>query len=185
MNKNLLILGAGQYGQVAKEAAESMGCFDKIDFLDDAVETAIGKLNDYEKFSDRYAYAFVAIGNAELRLSYVSRLEESCYRIAILVSRDSYVSPSAQLMKGTLIEPMVTVGANSAVCVSAFLCAGSTVGHNSFVGDGCQLDYGSVVGSNAVLPAKTKLKCNEVFDSEKSAAVLTKESYLREKTGEE
>lgn len=35
MNKDLLILGAGQYGMVAKEIAEAMNCFQKIDFLDD------------------------------------------------------------------------------------------------------------------------------------------------------
>ena len=35
MNKNLLILGAGQYGQVAKEIAEDIGYFEKISFLDD------------------------------------------------------------------------------------------------------------------------------------------------------
>ena len=35
MNRDLLIIGAGQYGMVAKEIAESMRCFDKIDFLDD------------------------------------------------------------------------------------------------------------------------------------------------------
>ena len=34
-NKNLLILGAGQYGQVAKEVAETMGIFDDVAFLDD------------------------------------------------------------------------------------------------------------------------------------------------------
>ena len=33
--KNLLIIGAGQYGMVAKEIAESMKCFEKIDFVDD------------------------------------------------------------------------------------------------------------------------------------------------------
>ena len=34
--KNLLILGAGQYGVLAKEIAESMGCFATIAFLDDS-----------------------------------------------------------------------------------------------------------------------------------------------------
>lgn len=41
VNKNLLILGAGQYGYVAKEVAESMGHFEKITFLDDNNERAI------------------------------------------------------------------------------------------------------------------------------------------------
>ena len=39
MNKNLLILGAGIYGLVAKEIAESMGCFGKIAFVDDNAKT--------------------------------------------------------------------------------------------------------------------------------------------------
>ena len=48
---NLLILGAGQFGLMVKEIAESMSCFDKIDFLDDNNEIAIGKLCDYEEFA--------------------------------------------------------------------------------------------------------------------------------------
>lgn len=32
MNNNLLILGAGQYGMIAKEIAESMNCFEKNRF---------------------------------------------------------------------------------------------------------------------------------------------------------
>ncbi len=35
MNKNLLIIGAGEYGQITYEIAEAMGVFKKIDFLDD------------------------------------------------------------------------------------------------------------------------------------------------------
>ena len=46
-NKNLLILGAGQYGQIVYETAEAMGCFDRIDFLDDQNPIAIGVLEDY------------------------------------------------------------------------------------------------------------------------------------------
>lgn len=43
--EKLVILGAGQYGFVVKEVAETMCCFIEIDFLDDYSEIAIGKLN--------------------------------------------------------------------------------------------------------------------------------------------
>ena len=43
MNKNLLILGAGQYGTVVKEIAKAMDFFSKIDALE-------------EKEFDEYAY---------------------------------------------------------------------------------------------------------------------------------
>lgn len=35
MNKNLLILGAGQYGQVAEEIAEQSEMFETVVLLDD------------------------------------------------------------------------------------------------------------------------------------------------------
>lgn len=128
-NKNLLILGAGQYGQVVKEIAEETGCFDKISFLDDNSEQAIGKIDEYEDFVSEYSYAVVAIGNAELRLDYIQKLEEACYRVAVLVSPRAYISKSAQLMKGTIVEPMAVVNANSTVAIGVFVCAGAVVNH--------------------------------------------------------
>lgn len=59
----LIILGAGQYGQVAKEVALSSG-FERISFLDDNSDIAIGKLEDYKKYITEYKSAFVAIGNS-------------------------------------------------------------------------------------------------------------------------
>ena len=172
MKKNLLILGAGQYGYVVKEVAESMGCFDKIAFLDDNAQQAIGKLDEYEKFVTEYPYAFVAIGNADLRLSYLKKLEESCFAIPVLVSPQAFVSRSAQLMKGTIVEPMAVINSNSTVAIGVFVCAGAIVNHNAFVGDGCQLDCGSVVGSNVIVTAKTKLYYNEVIDKERAEIAL-------------
>ena len=52
MNKNLLIVGAGAYGVVASDIAHEMGCFEKIDFVDDGNESTptgekvIGKIKD-------------------------------------------------------------------------------------------------------------------------------------------
>ena len=57
--QNLLILGAGQYGMVAKEIAESMRKYDHIDFLDDNNPIAVGKLGDFENLSNVYDSAVV------------------------------------------------------------------------------------------------------------------------------
>jgi len=38
MNRNLLIIGAGIYGMVAKEIAESTNRFERIDFVDDSAK---------------------------------------------------------------------------------------------------------------------------------------------------
>ena len=165
MNKNLLILGAGQFGFMVKEIAESMNCFEKIDFLDDSNEIAIGKLNDYEKFVCEYRYAIVAIGNPEIRLSYIQKLEEACFVIAIIVSPMAYIAPSAQLMKGTIVEPMAVVQANSTVAIGSIVSSGAIVRHNAFVGDACHLDCNAVVMSGSIVLAKTEVNACEVYRS--------------------
>lgn len=167
IKNNLLILGAGQLGQVAKEIAESMDCFKKIGFLDDSNEGAIDSLDNYEKYVTEYSFAIVAIEDAETRIEYIKRLEEACFNIAILVSPNACVSPSAQLMKGVIVGPMAVINTNSTICTGVIVSAGSIVNHDSFVGDVSFLDCGSVVEANSILYAKTVVNSNEVYKSNK------------------
>ena len=160
---NLLILGAGQFGLMVKEIAESMNCFDKIDFLDDNNEIAVGKLADYEKFAFEYRYAVVAIGNPEIRLSYIQKLAEACFIVAVIASPQAYIAPSAQIMKGSIIEPMAVVQANSAVAVGCIVSSGAVIRHNAFVGDVCHIDCNAVVMSGSIVPAKTKIEACSVY----------------------
>lgn len=162
-HKNLLILGAGQYGRVAEETAASTGKFDKIAFLDDKNEIAVGKLADYEKFVSEYKYTFVAMGNADLRLGYIAKLQSAGYEVAVIVSPRAYVAPSASLGRGSIVEAGAVVNSFAALGEGTLVCAGAIVNHNAVVGDGCQIDCGSVVGANAALPAKMKLGYNETF----------------------
>jgi UDP-N-acetylbacillosamine N-acetyltransferase len=162
-NKNLLIFGAGQYGIIAKETAEAVKCFDKIAFLDDKSENSVGKFDEYENFVTEYNYAFVAVGNSELRLKWIQKLEEACYRVAILVHSRAYVSPSAQLQKGCIVEPNAVIQANSALSIGVIISAGAIVNHDCFVGDVCHIDVGAIVQSNSVVKAHTHVKAGTVF----------------------
>ncbi len=163
-NNNLLILGAGQYGMVAKEIAESMGCFGKIDFLDDINEIAIGKLDSYEAYTDLYPYAVVAIGNADIRLNYILKLERAGYRIATLLSPKAHVSPSARVMSGSIVEPMAVINSSADIGTGVILCAGVIVNHNAVIEDGCLLQCGSIVAARSLLKAKQALGYGEIFN---------------------
>ena len=169
----LLILGAGQFGLMVKEIAESMNCFDKIDFLDDNNEIAIGKLEDHEKFSLEYRYAAVAIGNPEIRLSYIQKLEEACFTVAVIASPRAYIAPSAQIMKGSIIEPLAAVQANSVVAIGSIISSGAVVRHNAFVGDACHVDCNAVVMSGSIVPAKTKVEACTVYRKDVAEATKT------------
>lgn len=163
MNKNLLILGAGQYGQVAKETAESMRIFDKISFLDDSCEQAIGKLSEYEKFLAEYSNAFVAIGNAKLRRELLQKLESAGFMLAILVHPNAHISPSAQIGKGSIVEAGAVVQTNSTIAIGCIISANAVINHNSFVGDCCHIDCNATVPSGSVVYAEKKVNSNVCY----------------------
>lgn len=75
MNKNLLIVGAGAYGVIASNIAHEMGCFEKIDFVDDGNESTptgekvIGKIKDLAEINSEYSNIVVAIDSPDIRLN--------------------------------------------------------------------------------------------------------------------
>ena len=168
MNNNLLILGAGQYGTVIKEIAKSMGCFEKIDFLDDAFglkeayeiyhERPIGKLVDYENFAMDYSYAIVAIGNAEVRKAWTEKLICSFFRIPVIVSPKAFVGVTARLHHGVVVEPLAIVHENATVGIGTFISAGAVVIHNSNVADFCHIDSNAVIMRGASVHPMTHVE---------------------------
>ena len=190
MNGNLLILGAGQYGTVVKEIAKSMGCFEKIAFLDDTYgqdetysgyhEQSIGKLNDYENFVTEYFYAIVAIGNPEVRKDWTEKLIGAGYRIPVLVSPRAFVGNTAQLRYGVVVEPMAVVHENAAIGIGTFISSGAVVNHNSFVADYCHIDNNAVVMSGAVLGAMKHVNPLEVIKRGTCKLTLDQNGLLKE-----
>ena len=163
---NLLILGAGQYGQVVRETAEAMDIFTKIRFLDDNNPAALGKLADYEKLSKEYACAFVAMGNAALRAKWMERLETTGFKLPVLIHPEAYVSPSAMLGPGTIVEPMAVVNTGAVVGKGGLLCAGCVVNHNAEIAACCQIDCKAVVAAGARVPEGTKVGSGMIYERE-------------------
>ena len=162
MNR-LLILGAGQYGQVAKEIAEAIGQFNHIVFLDDNSSAAIGKLKDFDKFTDDFDTAVVAIGDAEKRLKLIEQLVSVGYDVPVLIHPGAYVAPSAEIGRGSFIEPMAVVHTEVAIGVGCIISAGTIINHNSVIGEGCHLNCGTIVGARANIPPCTKTDCGQII----------------------
>ncbi len=158
-----MILGAGQYGMLVKEIAESLNCFDRIDFLDDNSEIAIGHINELAQFVTGHKKAAVAIGNAEIRLELLDMLEKAGYEITCLIHPKAYVAPTAVIGKGTIVEPMAVIHTGAAIGKGCLISAGAIINHNSTIKDGCHIDCGTVVGARAVVDNKTNTKYSEII----------------------
>lgn len=162
-NRALLILGAGQYGQVAFETAKAMGCFAKIAFLDDSASTAIGDFESYKSFVQEYECAFVAIGNPKLRMQWIKKLKEAGYELPSLIHPRAYISATAKLGEGSIVEPSAVVNTEAEVATGVLICAGAVVNHNSVIGCCCQIDCNAVVASGATVPDGIKVESCIVY----------------------
>ena len=163
---NLLILGAGQYGRVARETADTRGCFERIDFLDDNSPHAIGKLADYESFAQSYGSAFVAMGNPQLRMQWLNKLAAAGFELPVLIHPKAHVSPSAVIGPGSIVEPMAVVNSEAVIEMGGLICAGCVVNHNAHIMPVCQIDCNAVVASNALVPERMKVLSGTVFHKE-------------------
>ena len=172
MAQKLLILGAGIYGLVAKEVAESMGCFDAIAFADDSKESpyglpVVGATSDLPTLMKGYSHAFVAIGNPSVRAALLQALSEipDC-ETATLISPSAFVSPSAHLAEGVIVEPMALVHAACRLSRGCFVCAGAVMNHGSACGECSQIDCNSTVAGFATVPPYTKVPCGAIKEKE-------------------
>ena len=170
MNKNLLIVGAGIYGLVVKEIAESLEIFETISFIDDRAENAsdgtkvLGKTSDIDKLIRDHQNIIVAIGNPEVRLKLLQELSQNtmCH-IVTLVSPKAYVSPSAQIGCGCIIEPMAVVHAGCVLETGCIISAGAVVNHASTCCDGVHVDCNATVPGYSKVPPATKVYSGTVF----------------------
>lgn len=170
MKDSLLIIGAGIYGVVVKEIAQSLGRFDKIAFVDDKAAVApdgslvIGTVNDMVSLSRDYTHVIVAIGNPKVRKMLLDRIEAECLlQLATLISPRAYISPSACLTSGCVVEPMAVVHAKCTLGKGCLICAGAVVNHGAICGDCVQIDCNATVAGNVIVPDGAKISSNTLY----------------------
>jgi UDP-3-O-[3-hydroxymyristoyl] glucosamine N-acyltransferase len=162
MTRNLLILGAGQYGQMVYEVAQAMNRFARIDFLDDNYPDAIGRMADFAQFTDQFTDAVVAIGNSDLRLTLLEQLR-SHYNLPTILHPQATVMPSAQTGDGCVIEPQAVIQSHAVLGKGCLISAGAVINHNAVLGEGCHIDCLAAVPARGQVPAKTKVMIGTVF----------------------
>lgn len=160
----LLILGAGGHGQVVGEIAEATNLYADIKFLDDTSQApnVIGKLEDYQAFADQFEHAIVALGNNSLRLEWLDKLVKVGYRIPVLSHPTAYISPSANLLLGTVVEAKAVVNTKAVVHKGSIIDVGAIVDHDATIEEGCHIDCGAIIKAYVRVEGGTKVEAGVV-----------------------
>lgn len=165
--KNLLIIGAGEYGRLVKELAQDVNKFDKIEFLDDVAEFAIGKTRDIKKFANEFEFAIVAIGNSCSRLKFIQELKDCGYTITSIVHPKSVVFKSVEIGEGCVIEPYAVIQTGVKIHDGCLISSGAIIGHNAIVCKGCHVNLGAIVPPREIVDCNTKVEIGQVYAKEK------------------
>jgi sugar O-acyltransferase (sialic acid O-acetyltransferase NeuD family) len=181
----LFILGAGGHGKVAADCAKAQGLWSAIEFFDDrwpslsacADWPVVGAGADLLRQEHRPSEAFVAIGEAGTRLSWIERLREAGFEFATIihpraiVSSGAWIGPAsvivagavvnigARIEEGVIVNTGATVDHDCAIRAGAHICPGAHVagnveiGRGAWIGVGAAVRQGIKIGAGAVIGA--------------------------------
>lgn len=180
---NLLIVGAGGSGRCCLDIALEMNCFNNIAFIDDILvgnmvneKRVIGKINDMEKLICNYDCIAVSIGDCVFRKKTILKAKQIGYKLPLLISKSSYISPKSTILEGTIVFPNVTIEANSIIGVGCIITSNCVINHDSSLSDFilvntlsvvrplCQIDELVNIGVNCVIRKGKCLSRGQIID---------------------
>ena len=165
--KQLLILGAGGYGRTVADVARQLGCYGRIDFLDNLQtgERILGKCDDYRRFLEEYEELYPAFGNNELRVRWLNRFLSEGIAVPTLVHPRAYVSPEARLESGVVILPMAVVNTGVTVKNGCIINIGALVDHDCVLEEGVHLAPGAIVKAENRIHTGAKIDSGVVIEN--------------------
>lgn len=164
--KSILIIGAGEFGQMVQETVKELG-YEEVVFLDDAVKhsNVIGRCSDYKAFLEKYDTAIAALGDNGQRLYWTEKLLDAGYHVPAIVHPSAVISPSAHIGAGSFVMQRAVVNTNTVVEEGVLINSGAVVDHDSHIAKGAHIGLGSVVKANCQIEKGRKVEAGEVVFS--------------------
>lgn len=171
--KNVIIIGFGGNSEDIIDIIESINEVNKIynfvGFLDDDISKdtrIIGTLNDAKKFS-KECYFIFSIGSERtylFRKDILDKLELKDSNFITIIHPNSYISTTASIENGSIINANVCVGSNVKIGKFNIILSNTTIGHESNVGDysiicsGVNLAGGVTIKESSYIGMGTNIK---------------------------
>ena len=157
----LIIIGAGGHGKVVADAAFASKKFKDIAFLDDKynqlntqkkllIWNLIGNIHEVNnsKIRDEYNSAFVAIGDAKLRIELINRLKKLGYKLPIIKHPTAWTSEFTSIGAGTILLASSNLQTGSIIGEGCILNTGCILEHDVNVADGVHICPGVSIAGN-------------------------------------
>jgi sugar O-acyltransferase (sialic acid O-acetyltransferase NeuD family) len=153
VNQTLIIWGAGGHGKVAADTALAMGCYSRIEFVDDAPELYGASVLGFPVIGGSGAISagaevFIAVGDNSHRAKVAARIRDLGARLATLRHPSAMISSFASVGEGTLIMPRAVINAGASLGGNCILNTGAIVEHDCVVHNFVHLSPAACIGGN-------------------------------------
>lgn len=159
----LVIAGAGGHGRVVADLATELGIYSEIVFLDDSVSTGpagrrvVGGTDQIEALALVGVRFFVAVGDANLRMTLIERALVAGVHVEILVHPKAIVSAESSLAVGTVICAGAVVAAGTRIGRGCIINTLASVDHDCVLEDGVHVCPGGHIGGSCSIDKRVWL----------------------------
>ena len=154
--EEILLIGGGGHCKSVIDVIEQEGRFsiagiiDKRELLGQEVlgYKVIGSDDDLEKFSKKYKYAFITVGQIHsntVRVKLFKILKKLNYQLPVIISPLAYVSRYATVDEGSIVMHHALVNADAHVGKNSIINSKALIEHDSSIGDHCHISTATVI----------------------------------------
>lgn len=189
--KEVIIVGAGAHSKVIIDIIQESNEFAIKGLIDEHVGQELVGIpiigNDdmlTQLYNENVRYAFVAIGNNQVRKKIQRRLQEIGYELINAISKGAIISKSVSIGVGVAIMPGAVINTQAKIkdgCIintaatidhdtvinsfahiapGTHVCGSSSIGEVSFLGVGTNVIDKVSVGDNTIIGAGSTVICN-------------------------
>lgn len=170
--KNLLILGAGGFGQSIAEIAQILDQWECIYFVDDrwpeqqwaGCYPIVSNIQNLSLIKQQDFEAIIAVGNNQIRQKWQQLLLDLSIPITTIIHPQTVIAPSAKIGQGVCIMAGCIIGANTIIQDGVILNLGTLLDHDVIVGNFAHLSVGVKVASNNIISAFSFLEVGSIVE---------------------
>ncbi|MCU4311789.1 acetyltransferase [Acinetobacter variabilis] len=164
--KNLLILGAGGFGQSIAEVAALSAQWQQIYFVDDrwpeqkqvGQYSIISNIQNLSQLQQENVEAIVAVGNNQIRQKWQQLLLDLSIPLATIIHPQAVISPSAQIGQGVSIMAGCIIGTNTIIQDGVLLNIGTLLDHDVVIEHFSHLSVGVNIAGGQRIPSGSFLE---------------------------
>ena len=169
MKNSLLILGAGDLGQVVAEMAAEQ--YDKIAFLDDnptkekqELFPIIGDLKSLESICGNYTHAIPAYGNVIIKEKMRKRIKDCGLTMPCIIHPTAVISSTAQIGAGTIIRENAVISRKVIIYECVLVNMGVLIDHGCVIGACSHLPMGMIIRNEVQVPEHSTFKPGDLLE---------------------